>query len=192
MLTRIRSCIRIILGGVHDGVVWPFYWGSQAVRRVKRLLRREYVSPRSRAVRFDVQPGVHLSVFWKEVVNGVGPGIALVVAEEEVLRFDCFGAGVGHYHVEPARRTGLVGEFASRLWLAEKDVEAQIDRAAFELTANVVAHVCRNANPLVRATRIDRERMAVAVEQGKAVMLQYHLQHSAPRRLAFNGESKTA
>jgi hypothetical protein len=158
----------LLLSAVRDLFVLPFYGVRFVVKRVwKRLV--PYSGPRSEIRTFDVQPGVYLSVFWKVVVNGVGPGIVCVVADDEVLRFDCFGKGDGHYHILPKAET-------VRLRFAEETVEEQIDRAAFELTANLAAHLRRSPNPLVRWKRIDREKLATAVEAARRAALS--LQHS--------------
>jgi len=80
---------------------------------VKRL--RPHPGHRSELRQFDVQPGVRILAFWKVVVNGTGPGMVCVVAEDEVLRFDCFGKRDGHYHIHPAAESVIYSAASYRL-----------------------------------------------------------------------------
>src|SRR6266852_5590791 len=46
-----------------------------------------------------VQPDVSLKVYWKVLPIGKGPAISLYIFEFQILRFDCFGATDGHFHL---------------------------------------------------------------------------------------------
>lgn len=116
-------------------------------------------------VTYEVQPGVGLSVFWKVLEIGRGPALSLFCHGQELLKFDCFGPGHGHFHVEltapgPTRR--------QRLEFFENDPATQIDRSVFELTRNLEYYLQRHPWRRVRETRIDREAMARACEQARA------------------------
>ncbi|WP_461052814.1 hypothetical protein [Spirosoma arcticum] len=39
-----------------------------------------------------------IDVFWKALPIGRGPAASVVVQDQEILRFDCFGPGGGHLH----------------------------------------------------------------------------------------------
>src|SRR5262245_14455686 len=47
----------------------------------------------------QVQPDVTLKVYWKILPIGKGPAVSLYVFEFQILRFDCFGARDGHFHL---------------------------------------------------------------------------------------------
>jgi len=46
-----------------------------------------------------VQPDVDLEVYWKILPIGKGPAISLYAFGFEILKFDCFGARGGHFHL---------------------------------------------------------------------------------------------
>jgi hypothetical protein len=80
---------------------------------------------RPRLARYDLQEGCFLETYLNSQVSadGVryfGPAACLVVHGSDIMRFDCLGQPLGHYHVATAYphgvRKGLVGE----IWLPEK------------------------------------------------------------------------
>ena len=124
---------------------------------------RGYRGPRVQQTRIDIQPGVHLAVFWKDVPHGSGPGVALIVADEEILLFDCFGKPGGHFHIHPERDL-------TRFEFIESTTDDQIDHAAFEIEVNAIAYIRGSLNPMVRRKAIDRDALANAARQARELM----------------------
>jgi hypothetical protein len=137
--------------------------------------RRLGILDREKAVRKDltpieVQPEVIIEVFWKVLPVGKGPALSLFVMGDEVLKFDCFGPGDGHYHIAMP--------FAwkcqqCRLYFPEATVCAQIDRTMFELTRNLGYYLQRNYRPEARRLQIDAAKLQIACAQAKSRMLQF-------------------
>ena len=120
---------------------------------------------RSRLVEFEIQEGCFLEAYWVDRVStqgtrDLGPAVFLVVHGSEILKFDCYGPPVGHYHVATPYphgiRTGLVG----RIWLPEESVEAQIDRSIFELCHNANYYLSTHPRRRVRQTVLREDRLA--------------------------------
>ena len=128
---------------------------------------------RKDVLRYEIQPNAHVDVFWKVLPIGRGPAVSLFVHGEEVLKFDCFGAGRGHYHVNERQWSRRVRGVVQRLYLPEPTVEAQIERTLFELTANLPVYLRQNDDPRIRAFSIDRERWQEAAQRMKATMLEH-------------------
>ena len=143
-------------------------------RRPKAQLSQAGTSNvRKDVLRYEIQPNAHVDVFWKVLPIGRGPAVSLFVHGEEVLKFDCFGAGRGHYHVNERQWSRRVRGVVQRLYLPEPTVEAQIERALFELTTNLSVYLQQNDDPRIRAVVIDRERLQEVAHRMKATMLEY-------------------
>jgi len=132
-----------------------------------------YERPIRDIVVYEIQSHVKVAVYWKALPNGGGPGASLYVYDEEVLRFDCFGAGRGHYHANLSTAGWGPKADEHRLFFREQAVAEQIERAGFELMTNVGYYLRRNRDPRVRDTVLDPQRLAAAVEQMKATMRDY-------------------
>lgn len=166
------------------------------IAKLKRLLSHP-ASPPARAyplrkdvVRYAVQEGVYLEVFWKVLEIGRGPAVSLFVHGDEVLKFDCFGQGKGHFHVSERPWRGPEPPTAYRVYLPEKTVEAQIERAVFELRSNAVYYLQRNHDPRIRRCQIDPQRLEAAIERARVQMLEYLRTVSALRRETPPGEGQ--
>jgi hypothetical protein len=121
-------------------------------RRPKKLGDLEHVfRARHDVVRIAVQPEVVLEVCWKDLELGRGPAASLFVLGDEVLRFDCFGPGRGHYHAELLQKERSPG----RLELPEPTAAAQVERTFFELTHNLGWYLGRNPRRAIRRFSID-------------------------------------
>src|SRR6266567_3505591 len=89
-----------------------------------------------------VQPDVDLEVYWKVLPIGKGPAISLYAFGFQILKFDCFGATDGHFHLflgwlSPTKE--------DRIWLPEPSGTAQVERAIFELKRRRGGSLCRSS-----------------------------------------------
>ena len=117
-----------------------------------------------------VQPDVVLKVYWKVLPIGKGPAISLYVFEFQVLRFDCFGATDGHFHL-------LLGwpspTSEDRIWLPEPNATAQVERTMFELKKNVDYYLQRHNDERVRRLRLEPETWSAACTRARDRMLHF-------------------
>ncbi len=119
----------------------------------------------------EVQEGVRLEVFWVSRELGPGPGASLTVLGDEVLRLDCFGpAGLGgHYHINP-RQLEIHTTRSARLYFPAGSHEDHIERAAFELEANLPAFLAMNRDPRIHRIALDPARLAEAAAELRQTM----------------------
>jgi hypothetical protein len=145
-----------------------FWWLTGEAQEMQR---------RPNLVRYDLQEGCFLETYINDriSVGGAryfGPVASLVVHGSDIMRFDCVGPPVGHYHVAAAYphgiRKGLVGE----IWLPERTAEEQIERAIFELQRNSNHYLQTHPRRKVRNTRLDEERLAAICVQMRSRMLE--------------------
>ena len=120
-----------------------------------------------------IQDHAYLAVYWKAVDLGRGPGASLYVHENEVLRFDCFGEGTGHYHMNVNQTAHFRGRGVDRMVFRERTVQEQIERSYFELTVNSRYFLKRNRSRRIRRFELDSEKLRAAAEQMKAKMTEY-------------------
>ena len=117
-----------------------------------------------------VQPDVDLEVYWKVLPIGKGPAISLYAFGFQILRFDCFGARDGHFHL-------LLGwpspTSEDRIWLPEANATAQVERTVFELTKNVTYYLQRHNDERVRSLHLEPARWSAACTQARDKMLYF-------------------
>ena len=140
---------------------------------IKKRSHSEMYPHRKDVVRYELQPHAYLEVFWKVLEIGRGPSVALFVYDQEVVKFDCFGAKDGHYHINERQWGKLSKGTVHRLYFPEQTVEAQIERAVFELRTNLSVYLQRNADPRVRNCRIDPACLAEMTGRMREKMLEY-------------------
>jgi len=128
---------------------------------------------RNELVCYDVQDHAHIEVFWKVVKMGGGPCASLIVFDEEILRFDCFGFEAGHFHTNLRQPTLLGRQSQNRLFFFEQTVEEQVERAAFEIGTNANYYLQRNRSPKIRRVVLRTERLQAAAELMRAKMLEF-------------------
>ena len=131
-----------------------------------------YYGPRKNVVRYEIQDGVWLEVYWKVLEIGRGPGVSFYAFGEEVLRFDCFGENRGHFHVNLKQPSKIDGA-QNRLYFYEKSVENQINRTAFELAQNLLYYLQRNRHSKIRNLRLDTEKLKTVILKTSDQMLRY-------------------
>ncbi len=111
---------------------------------------------RKRVTRFMIQEHVYLQAYWKAFGQGKGPAAILYLFGIETLKFDLYGRGKGHYHVNPNNpETGG----ANIVWMPEPDAAAQVERTLFELDRNLYFYLQRNVDARIRDLAINRDRL---------------------------------
>ena len=124
---------------------------------------------RNHVARYEVQPGVQIDAYWKAIRKWRGPWLSLFVHGDEVLRFDCFGDGDGHYHV------GFYAPWTTvdnKIFFYESTVESQIERTIYALKTNLDYYLQRNPNRKIRNIKIDQARLENICEKIKTSMNQ--------------------
>ena len=117
-----------------------------------------------------VQPDVDLEVYWKVLPIGKGPAISLYAFGFQILKFDCFGATDGHFHLFLGWPSSTGEE---RIWLPEPNVTAQVERTMFELTKNVTYYLQRHNDERVRALQLEPANWSAACTQARDKMLHF-------------------
>jgi hypothetical protein len=156
--------------------------GGQIIGRIERLRvdrtgwedqHDATTAPRRRdRVRYEIGDAAYFEVFWKVLDIGRGPAVSLFIRDTEVMKFDCFGKGRGHVHIE--LRTGLLKALAHhRLHLGEKTVEEQIERTIFELRMNLPYYLERHGDARIRAFQPTAERLHEVTARVRETMLTY-------------------
>lgn len=161
----------------HTGAYRPRFQLWKAFMRRTGSLAGSYHSPgyRQDARVHPVQPGLEILTFWLDERiggGGTGPCLSLYCRGLEILRFDCFGEDLGHFHLTAFMPWWKRGK---RFWFAEKTAEAQIERTIFELTRNLQAYLRLNPRGKVRRMRVDEAAMAAACGEAREV-LRSHLE----------------
>ena len=136
----------------------------------------ELMQQRPCLARHDLQEGCYLETFMHDqIIDGTryfGPAVCLVVHDFDVMRIDCLDFPMGHYHTAKPYPYGISRSLAGNIWLPEKTIEAQVDRAIFELLRNSDHYVLSHPKRKVRNTRLDEARMAAVCAEVKAKMLE--------------------
>jgi hypothetical protein len=143
-----------------------FYLMRQERAHVNARMRKH----RQDMVDFPLGEGAYLQVYWKIYGVGRGPALALYISDEEVLKFDFYGAEKAHYHVQlmqPAPRR------YSALLLREKSVPEQIDRAIFELENNLYWYLERHPFASVRQFRVRKSTLKSVLSEIKPLLISY-------------------
>ncbi len=117
-----------------------------------------------------VQPDVDLKVYWKVLPIGKGPAVSRYIFEFQILRFDCFGARDGHFHLFLGWPSPTSED---RIWLPEPNATAQVERTMFELTKNVTYYLQRHNDERVRHLRLESELWSTACTRARDKMLHF-------------------
>lgn len=151
-----------------QGVLPEVVYDKLLSTMVKETEIRSEPSIREKQETIDVQPGVKFVVFWKSLNIGTGYALSVFVHGHEVARFDCFGAGKGHYHLALAANTKAE---LDRLFFDVQTVPEQVDRTLFELKKNLQYYLQRNPKRAVRAVTLDQAKLDAACAQAREKML---------------------
>ncbi len=117
-----------------------------------------------------IQPEVDLEVYWKILSIGKGPTISLYAFGFHILKFDCFGATDGHFHLFLGWPSPTSED---RIWLPEPNATAQVERAMFELRRNVTYYLQRHSDQRVRCLRLQSEAWSTACTRAREKMLHF-------------------
>lgn len=148
----------------NDRRLWRFTGETELMRRRPNL------------VTYELQPGCFLETYLIDQTSAdgtryFGPAAGLVVHGSEIIRFDCVGHPLGHYHAARAYPYGIRKGLAGELWLPEKTIEDQVERAMFEMQRNWSYYLTSHPRRKVRNTRFDQDRLAARCAQMKSKML---------------------
>ncbi len=119
-----------------------------------------------------------LAVFWKNLPNGCGPGIATYIHQEEIITFDCFGPVQGHFHIH--MHYGSID--TGRLLLPEADIPAQIERSLFEIRHNLLHWQQIHPDRRIRDFRVDPGALGGALASAAVYLQVCHEFAEASRR----------
>lgn len=128
-------------------------------RKQRSLLRRDVEV-------LTIQPNVELIVYWKVLQIGRGPAVILQAYGKEILKFDCFGKGEGHYHTAP--------DYGKRIFFDEETVSAQINRTSIELKENAQSYLKRQEDSRIQNIELDQKKLVKAVHQAEKRMIHFH------------------
>src|SRR5438067_605187 len=117
-----------------------------------------------------VQPDVDLEVYWKVLPIGKGPAISLYAFGFQILKFDCFGATDGHFHLFLGWPSPTSED---RVWLPEPNTTAQVERAIFELKRNAPYYLQRHADERVRHLHLEPATWSTACTRARDKMLHF-------------------
>ncbi|MEM9922570.1 MAG: hypothetical protein AAF915_02245 [Cyanobacteria bacterium P01_D01_bin.50] len=159
MITSVKKIIKSIIP-----YQFHFYFQGKSRNYVNKDIRKD-------SIKFNIDDHVYLEVYWK--IYGIGKGPALIVNAlgEEVLKFDCYGPGKGHYHVIV---TELQPNCRSILHLPEQTVELQIERAIFEIKNNLNWYLERHPLAKIRKLKIQKSQLQAVTEELHNQMIEYH------------------
>lgn|GEM_PF-3125617 len=127
-----------------------------------------------------IQPDSYLAVYYKRYDTGVGPGVSLYIHENEILRFDCFGKGRGHYHSLPCL-SALPGD--EQIGFATETVKSQVSETVEEITGNHAAHLGKHFLGNIRNFRLAKACLTAAVDAAYERMLSAHDEASSTASL---------
>jgi len=85
------------------------------------------MSVRKDIVKIPIQANAYFFVYHKNLDIGYGPTLLLVINDKEILKFDCFGNKLGHYHFMNGKR----------IFFKESTVDEQIDKSIQEIVKNI-------------------------------------------------------
>lgn len=103
-------------------------------QRSQVLINKERQNHRRDIKRFSLGHSAFFETYWKIYGIGRGPALALYVNEEEVLKFDFYGYGKGHYHVQVSQPLNCRQH---AIFMPETSIPEQIERAIFEIENNL-------------------------------------------------------
>lgn len=103
-----------------------------------------------------IQDHIFMEIYWVSEPVGPGPGASIYIHGDEVLRFDCFGSDVGHYHFNVRQSKFLPAGETTRIYFPSGSVEDHIENAVVQLRRNLDYGRGMNVDPKVRSIVIDQ------------------------------------
>jgi len=129
---------------------------------------------RSKPLRKDVQTvtiqeGLEFDIYWKDTGKvGIGPTVAVYAKQREVLRFDCFGPDLGHFHI--FNRSDRPKDPADRLFFHEESRAAQIDRTLWELENNLASYLQLHSDPAIRNMVLEKDMVTSKIQTVDSIL----------------------
>lgn len=117
---------------------------------------------RKDSMNLPIQDGAYFVVFHKFLDDGAGPAISLYVKGSEILKYDCFGPGKGHYHVRP--------NFSERLPLEAQRIEHQIQESIRDIRDKSTLRLSQQAEAEIRDFTLDRMAFEIALEEARSIL----------------------
>lgn len=102
-------------------------------------------------------------VFTKTTEHGAGPSLSLYISEVEIIKYDFFGAGKGHYHVQP--------HFDERLPLYPETIELQILDAIKDIKYNTISYLSEQSQHEINGFVFDDSKFFATLENAKDILL---------------------
>ena len=122
------------------------------------------MSLRKDIYKLNIQKNAYLSIFHKNLENGFGPAVSLYIYDIEVLKFDCFGDKLGHYHI--------FNDSNQTIYFDETTVEDQINRIKIELN-DISKYLILFNNIKIKNFKFDMNIIAEKIQIMKTMMLDY-------------------
>ncbi len=105
-----------------------------------------------------------MEVYWVAPPVGPGPGASIYIIDDEVMRFDCFGSDLGHYHFNIRQAKFYPNGEKTRIYFPEGTVTDQIEYATVQLRRNLDYGRGLNTDPRIRAVKIDQQAVDEAAD----------------------------
>jgi hypothetical protein len=114
----------------------------------------------------EIQDGIFMEVYWVSEPVGPGPGASIYIRDDEVMRFDCFGSDLGHYHFNVRQSRYVPHGELTRIYFPAGTVQEHIDYAVVQLRRNLDYGRGMNLDPRVRTVLLDQ----LAIERAADLM----------------------
>lgn len=125
---------------------------------------------RKDVINFEIEENIGLRVYWKTLEVAKGPSLIFYAYDYQILRFDTYINGQGHYHLQLIE---CQPQCKDRLLMPEKTVEGQIERAIFEIEKNLYYWLQRHPDQQIRTLKVNPTRLKVATQKAREKMLKY-------------------
>jgi hypothetical protein len=113
-----------------------------------------------------IQDEVLFQVYWKSLKIGTGPAVILKAYEQEIMKFDCFGKGKGHYHIAP--------NYDFRIYFVEETIIGQIHRTIQELEINGLRYLKLQKDSKIKALDLNLPEYKKTLKLVEATLMQHH------------------
>lgn len=105
---------------------------------------------------FKVQDDVYFQAYWKVFGAGYGPAVILYILGIETLKFDFYGDGKGHYHINPNNSPSVDGSTA---FFHESSARKQITEAQKILRNDLTGYLKSNQDSRISSLVIDQVKL---------------------------------
>ena len=135
-------------------------------------------------VTHPIQDDIFMEVYWVSEPVGPGPGASVYICGDEVLRFDCFGSDLGHYHFNVRQSKFVPHGELTRIYFPFGSVEDHIENAVVQLKRNIDYGRGMNLDPKVRTVVINQQAIDEAAEWMRQELLRIAALHQQPAKQA--------